>query len=180
MSPNHAYRLSYDIVKVWYRKFKNNDYDIREAEHSAWLNNFGEKHSLQSYNLNVTNPGQSITDKKGLKLFSTTCLKEATVGNAVKGLKECGIEPHNPLAVSEHVFVASKTTDHVVVGNETENNSANIQTLVVENQRINPPEETELMANADSDTPKKPVNVFDPKPLSKTTQWEEKSKKKKN
>ncbi|GFX81484.1 hypothetical protein TNCV_143341 [Trichonephila clavipes] len=40
------------------------------------------------------------------------------------------------------------------------NNNGNPQTVVVENQHINPPEEPELMANADSDAPKKPVNVF--------------------
>ena len=28
--------VSYDTVKVWYRKFKNKDYDIQEAERSGW------------------------------------------------------------------------------------------------------------------------------------------------
>ncbi|GFU85332.1 uncharacterized protein TNCV_2386371 [Trichonephila clavipes] len=60
----------------------------------------------------------------------------------------------------EHDFAASKATDHDVVGDETENNSANSQILVVENQHINPPEEPELMVNADCDAPKKPVSVF--------------------
>ncbi|GFY22852.1 uncharacterized protein TNCV_2181131 [Trichonephila clavipes] len=50
--------------------------------------------------------------------------------------------------------------DYGVIGDETENNSANPQTMVVENQHINPPEEPELMANADYDAPKKPVSVF--------------------
>ncbi|GFX82256.1 hypothetical protein TNCV_972681 [Trichonephila clavipes] len=40
------------------------------------------------------------------------------------------------------------------IGEETENNCANPQTLVVENQHINnPPLEPELMANADYDVP---------------------------
>ncbi|GFU77160.1 hypothetical protein TNCV_1423331 [Trichonephila clavipes] len=50
----------------------------------------------------------------------------------LKGLKNVGLS-------------ASKATDHDVVGDETENNSANLQTLVVKNQHINPPEEPELM-----------------------------------
>ncbi|GFT70067.1 hypothetical protein TNCV_4690121 [Trichonephila clavipes] len=41
---------------------------------------------------------------------------------------------------SKHDFAASKATDHNVVGDETENNISNPQTLVVENQHINPPE----------------------------------------
>ncbi|GFX34818.1 uncharacterized protein TNCV_2327581 [Trichonephila clavipes] len=53
-----------------------------------------------------------------------------------------------------------KTLHYDVVGEEIENNSANPQTLVVENQHINPPEEPEHMANADYDALKKPVSVF--------------------
>ncbi|GFW98808.1 uncharacterized protein TNCV_2837691 [Trichonephila clavipes] len=53
----------------------------------------------------------------------------------------------NPLVFSEHDFAAAKAIDHDVVGDETENNSANPQTLVVVNQHINLPEEPELMAN---------------------------------
>ncbi|GFY13225.1 uncharacterized protein TNCV_2334891 [Trichonephila clavipes] len=67
----------------------------------------------------------------------------------------------NPLQhVSEHDFAASKATNHDVVGDEIENNSANPQTLLVENQHINSPEEPEHMANADFDALKKPVSVF--------------------
>ncbi|GFU05853.1 uncharacterized protein TNCV_3394481 [Trichonephila clavipes] len=73
------------------------------------------------------------------------------------------------LCLDEHDFASSKTTDHFVVGDETENNSVNNQTPVVENQHINPPEEQELMAKADFDAPKKPVSVFDLKSLPKTT-----------
>ncbi|GFU25961.1 uncharacterized protein TNCV_5104581 [Trichonephila clavipes] len=62
--------------------------------------------------------------------------------------------------LSEHDFAASKAADHDVVGDEIENNSANLQTLVVENQHTNPPEEPEHMANADYDALKKPVSVF--------------------
>ncbi len=71
--------------------------------------------------------------------MSTAYFKAATVRNAVKGFKECGIEPHNPLVFSEHDFAAAKTTDHDVVGDETENNNANPLTLLVENQNINSP-----------------------------------------
>ncbi|GFW50546.1 uncharacterized protein TNCV_2888491 [Trichonephila clavipes] len=79
---------------------------------------------------------------------------------------------------SEHDFSASKA-DHDVVGDETENNSANHQTLVVENLHINTPEEPELIANADYDALKKPDSVFYFKPLPKATQCEKKSKSKK-
>ncbi|GFX23948.1 hypothetical protein TNCV_2730531 [Trichonephila clavipes] len=60
------------------------------------------------------------------------------------------------------ILCDSKATDPDVVGNETENNSANPQTLVLENRHINPPEEPELMANTDYDALKKPVCVFIP------------------
>ncbi|GFX33059.1 hypothetical protein TNCV_5042271 [Trichonephila clavipes] len=56
-------------------------------------------------------------------------------------------------------FAASKASDHDVVGDESEKNSANPQTLVAENQHINPPEELELMANADYDALKKPASI---------------------
>ncbi|GFU91604.1 uncharacterized protein TNCV_2543681 [Trichonephila clavipes] len=62
--------------------------------------------------------------------------------------------------IYEHDFAASKATDHDVVGDEIENNSANTQTLVVENQHINLPEEPEHMANADYDALKKRLLVF--------------------
>ncbi|GFT29703.1 uncharacterized protein TNCV_4891211 [Trichonephila clavipes] len=76
---------------------------------------------------------------------------------------------------TEHNFAASKATDHDVVGDEIENNSANPQSLVVENQHINLPEEPEHMANADYDALKKPVSVsFYFKPLPKTTQCQKK------
>ncbi|GFT17509.1 uncharacterized protein TNCV_4807511 [Trichonephila clavipes] len=84
----------------------------------------------------------------------------ATVGNAIKGFKKCRIETHNPLVFSKHDFAAKNTTVYDVVGNEIENNSANPQTLVVENQHINPPKEPEHMANADYDAIKKPVSGF--------------------
>ena len=130
-------------------------------------------------NFIVTHPGQTITDKNIGELLSTAYFKAATVGNAVNGFKECGIEPHNPLVFSEHDFAAAKTTDHDIVGDETENSIANTQALVVENQNISPLEETELMESADSDVPKKPISVFDLKPLPKATQCEKKRKSKK-
>ncbi|GFW79559.1 hypothetical protein TNCV_128641 [Trichonephila clavipes] len=72
----------------------------------------------------------------------------------LKGLKNVGLRL-NHLVFSEHDFAATKSTAHDVVGDET-NPSANPQNLVVENQHINPPEEPELMANADYDALKKP------------------------
>ncbi|GFU68433.1 mariner Mos1 transposase [Trichonephila clavipes] len=35
--------VSYDTVLVWYRKFKNKDYDIQEAENSGEPTDFGGK-----------------------------------------------------------------------------------------------------------------------------------------
>ncbi|GFV80119.1 uncharacterized protein TNCV_1476821 [Trichonephila clavipes] len=72
--------------------------------------------------------------------------------------------------ISNMTLLLLKTTDHVFVGDETENNIVNPQTLVAEYQHINPPE-PECMATADSDTPKKPLSVLDLKPLPKTTQY---------
>ncbi|GFT22613.1 hypothetical protein TNCV_2983821 [Trichonephila clavipes] len=96
-------------------------------------------------NFMVTPLGQTIIDKNIGERLSTADSRAAGVGNAIKGFEKCGIETHNPLVFSEHDFAASKAIDHDVVGDETENNSANAQTLVVENQHINPPEEPELM-----------------------------------
>ncbi|GFU36835.1 hypothetical protein TNCV_4148871 [Trichonephila clavipes] len=67
---------------------------------------------------------------------------------------------HPLTTLCEHDFAASKATDHDVVGDEIENNSANPQTLVVENQHINPPEEAGHMAKTDYDALKKPVSVL--------------------
>ncbi|GFY15846.1 uncharacterized protein TNCV_1284911 [Trichonephila clavipes] len=111
-------------------------------------------------NFMVTRPGQTIIDKNFGERFSTAYFRAATAGSAVKGFKKCANETHNPLVFSEHDFSASNATDHDVVGDETENNSANPQTLVIENQHINSPEKPELLANADYDALKKPVNVF--------------------
>ncbi|PRD33211.1 UNVERIFIED_CONTAM: hypothetical protein NCL1_18128 [Trichonephila clavipes] len=78
----------------------------------------------------------------------------------MKGFKEYGIEPHNYFVFSGHGYAAAKSTNYNVVGDAIEINCANPQTLVVENQHINPSEEPELTANTDSDSPKKPVSVF--------------------
>ncbi|GFV48825.1 uncharacterized protein TNCV_4269021 [Trichonephila clavipes] len=99
-------------------------------------------------------------EKHCIKRLSAAYFRAATVGNAVKGFKNCGIEDHNLLAFSKHDFAASKAADHDVVADETENNSANLHTLIVEKQHINLPEEPELMVNADYDALKKPVSVF--------------------
>ncbi|GFY04038.1 hypothetical protein TNCV_1198161 [Trichonephila clavipes] len=57
-------------------------------------------------------------------------------------LLRCSSMEHSTMRMSssEHDFAASKATDHDVLGDETENNSTNPHTLVVENQHINPPE----------------------------------------
>ncbi|GFW67230.1 uncharacterized protein TNCV_2698401 [Trichonephila clavipes] len=108
----------------------------------------------------VAHPEQTITDKNISEILRIAYFKVAAIGKAVKGFKKCGIEPHNLLVLSNYDFAAANTTDHDVVGEATENNSAIPQSLVVENQHINPPEEPKLMANADSDAPKKHVIVF--------------------
>ncbi|GFX82230.1 uncharacterized protein TNCV_33381 [Trichonephila clavipes] len=48
------------------------------------------------------------------------------------------------LCLANMTLLLQKPTDHDVVGDETKNNSANPQMLVVENQHTNPPEEPEL------------------------------------
>ncbi|GFX52130.1 hypothetical protein TNCV_547891 [Trichonephila clavipes] len=77
----------------------------------------------------VTHPGQAITNKNIGEILSTAYFKAATVGRAIQRFKECVIEPHNPLEFSEYDFTAAKTTDHDVVGDATENNSANFLRL---------------------------------------------------
>ncbi|GFX15205.1 uncharacterized protein TNCV_2709101 [Trichonephila clavipes] len=88
---------------------------------------------------------------------------EGAVWKPLAGIKDCVLEgagPHNHLVFREYDFAAAETTDNDVVGDATENNSANPHTLVVESQHMNPPKEPELMANADYEAPKKPVSVF--------------------
>ncbi|GFS80810.1 DDE-1 domain-containing protein [Trichonephila clavipes] len=91
-------------------------------------------------NFMVTHPGQTITDKN----------------------IEWGIESHNPLGISECDFAAAKTGDHDGVGDATENNSANPQTLAVETQHItpSPPEEPEITVNAGSNAPRSLLVLF--------------------
>ncbi|GFX00814.1 uncharacterized protein TNCV_4577811 [Trichonephila clavipes] len=125
----------------------------------------------------VTHSGQTIMEKNIGERLSTAYFRAVTVGNAVKGFKKCGIETYNSLVLREHDFAASNSTDHNVLGDETDNNSANPQSLVVENQHINPPEEPELMANADYDSLKKLVSVFYFIPLPKATQCKKKKAK---
>ncbi|GFW34320.1 hypothetical protein TNCV_220461 [Trichonephila clavipes] len=92
-------------------------------------------------NFMVPHPGRTIIDKCIGERLSTAYITAARAGNAVKA----------------NMTVASKPTDHDIVGDETENNSANPQTLVEEMEHINPPEEPELIANADYHALKKPV-----------------------
>ncbi|GFU22095.1 dynein beta chain, ciliary [Trichonephila clavipes] len=135
-------------------------WDIREQVDGILRAVQNVSHLQACDNIILTHPGQTITDKNIGEVLSTTYFKAATVGNAVKGFKKCGIELHNPLVLSEYDFAAAKTTDDGVVGDAAENNSANPQTLVVENQHINPTEAPEVMVNADSDASKKPVSIF--------------------
>ncbi|GFU53568.1 hypothetical protein TNCV_3969361 [Trichonephila clavipes] len=112
-----------------------------------WCSKGGDhrKTVLSSANYFMVTPlGQTIIDKNIGERLSTADSRAAGVGNVMKGFEKCGIETHNPLVFSEHDFAASKATDHDVFG-EIENNRANYQTLVEENQHINPPEEPELM-----------------------------------
>ncbi|GFV13046.1 transposable element Tcb2 transposase [Trichonephila clavipes] len=75
-------------------------------------------------------------DQLPQKLLDNVVKKQpATVENAVKGFKKCGIETHNPLVFSKQDFVTSKATDHDVVGDEIENNRANTQTLGYSNEK---------------------------------------------
>ncbi|GFU19480.1 hypothetical protein TNCV_4371561 [Trichonephila clavipes] len=74
----------------------------------------------------VTHPGQTITEKNIGEILSTAYFKAATIGNAIQGFKECGIEPHNPLVFSEYDFTAAKTPDNYVVGGTIGNNSVNL------------------------------------------------------
>ncbi|GFX00492.1 hypothetical protein TNCV_2091421 [Trichonephila clavipes] len=78
----------------------------------------------------------------------------------LKGLNNVGLRLIILLCLANMTFAASKAADHDVIGVETENNSSHPQTLVVENLHINPPEEPELMANADYDALKKHMLVF--------------------
>ncbi|GFW43220.1 uncharacterized protein TNCV_1349841 [Trichonephila clavipes] len=80
-------------------------------------------------------PGNDKLSQKTIynigELLGTAYFKAATVGNVVKRFKECRIEPHNPLVFSEHDFAAAKTTHHDFVGDATEINGTNPQTVVV-------------------------------------------------
>ncbi|GFW84185.1 RNase H domain-containing protein [Trichonephila clavipes] len=91
------------------------------SQHTGWAN-------LNQLDNNFKNE-QTITDKNIDEILGTAYFKAATVGNAVKGFKECGIKPHNPRVQRIWLCCCAKTTDHDVVCNATENNSANPQTL---------------------------------------------------
>ncbi|GFX00719.1 hypothetical protein TNCV_4576861 [Trichonephila clavipes] len=107
---------------------------------------------------------QTYIDKNIGERLSTAYFRAATVGNVVKGFKNVGLRLIILLCLEKHDFAvcvcASKATDPDNVDEETENNSVNLQTLVVENQHINPPEELELVVNVDYNAPRKPVSVF--------------------
>ncbi|KAJ8888764.1 hypothetical protein PR048_008256 [Dryococelus australis] len=59
----------------------------------------------------VSHPGQAITDKDVGQFFGTPYLRAATVANAVKGFKACGIEPYNPQIFAAEDFAPSATTE---------------------------------------------------------------------
>ena len=62
----------------------------------------------------VSNPGRAITETKVGHLFEKAYSKAATVGNATKGLKACGIESFNDYIFSEEDFAASKVSERPI------------------------------------------------------------------
>lgn len=67
--------------------------------------------SQASDNFSVSHPGQGITDYNIGELLSTAYFKAATVGNAVKGFRACGIEPFNPQVFGDEDFAPAATTE---------------------------------------------------------------------
>ena len=65
-------------------------------------------------NFMVSNSGRAITETKVGHLFEKAYSKAATVGNATKGLKACGIEPFNDNIFSEEDFAASKVSERPI------------------------------------------------------------------
>lgn len=59
----------------------------------------------------VNNPGTAISERNLGPLFSEAYGKAATVNNAVKGFKACGIEPFNPFIFEDHDFSPAATTE---------------------------------------------------------------------
>ncbi|XP_030764171.1 uncharacterized protein LOC115888559 [Sitophilus oryzae] len=59
----------------------------------------------------VNHPGVVISDRNIGPLFAEAYCKAATVSNAVKGFKACGIEPFNPLIFDDKDFAAARTTE---------------------------------------------------------------------
>ncbi|GFV82404.1 hypothetical protein TNCV_643651 [Trichonephila clavipes] len=74
-------------------------------------------------NILVTHLRQIIRNKNIDELVSIVYFKANTVGIAVKIYKECDSEHTNSLAFSEHNIAYSKSTDHDVVGDKTENSA---------------------------------------------------------
>lgn len=68
-------------------------------------------------NFMVTNPGRAITEADVGQLLNDAYSRAATVGNAVKSFKACGIEPFNPQIFSDEDFAPSKVTERQL--NET-------------------------------------------------------------
>ena len=59
----------------------------------------------------ITYPGQVIPDCNNGELLTTAYCKAATVGNAVRGFKECGIEPFNSQIFHKEDFVSAESTE---------------------------------------------------------------------
>lgn len=130
-------------------------------------------------NFMVSHPGKPITDKNIGELLSTAYFKAATVGNAVNGFKECGIEPYDPLVFNEHDFAAAKTTDHVPFTDNVESENATAHAAAPKGQSTETPDESPEeheaeqneepgpSRNATSVKPKPCQSIFDLKPLPK-------------
>ncbi|GFT67692.1 transposable element Tcb2 transposase [Trichonephila clavipes] len=123
--------------------------ETENIQRMSWPASSPDLNTIDHFVINLLTADKRLYDSlSNTTVFHVGVQQPATVGNAVKGFKKCGIETQTLLVISEHDFAASKATDHGVVGDEIENTSANPQTLVVGNQHINPPEEPEHMANA--------------------------------
>ncbi|GFT22266.1 hypothetical protein TNCV_3272771 [Trichonephila clavipes] len=94
------------------------------------------KASLPSANnFMVTHPGQTVIDKTIGERLSIAYFRAATVGNAVKGFKKnVRLRLIILFCLANMTLLLQKKIAPDVVGDETENNTANPQTLVEENQ----------------------------------------------
>ncbi|CAH1960859.1 unnamed protein product [Acanthoscelides obtectus] len=68
----------------------------------------------------VNHPGCQITDRNLGPLFGEANSRAATVNNALKGFKACGIEPFNPLISDDSDFAPAITTERENPSDEAE------------------------------------------------------------